>query len=195
MSRPRITGRNVTLLVNSSQLLLPIALGEFEEFTARSNMEIIKRRPMGKTIEAANIRYGGYDLCVKIGKTDPMLERWNHLVERGHFAGNSQPDLFIIETIKHYDTILGVDVIENWIYRNVVLYGLDKSTDPEEISQKIEGFATHKEIGPADVSVLNLNWALGIGYQATVHRMAATSKMDIGGAILGALGAVGNIFS
>lgn len=186
---PRVLGRHVTLLVNSEQLLLPIALGEIDNFKATSGTDIIKRRPMGFIIEAATERYSGYDLSFTIGKTDPMLERWNHLVERGIFAGNKQPDLFVFEMIKHYDSVLGVPVMENWIYKNVTLFGLDKEITPDEITQSIKGFATHKELGPADITFTNLKWLPGIGFQEVVHRTAQTD-LSIGGLISGILGSL-----
>lgn len=182
MSRARVLGRNVTLLVHSSQLVLPIALGTIDEFSATSTTDIIKRRPAGSTIEAARLRYGGYDLSFKIGKMDPMLERWNHLVERGMFADANQPQLFISETTKHYNKLaFGIPILENWIYRNVTLYGLSKTTG-DDIEMTIKGFATHKELGPVDSTFLTLEWLPGIGFQEIVHRTAQT-KIDIGGAI------------
>lgn len=181
----RVLGRNVTLLVNSSQLLLPIALGSIDEFNATSNTDIRKRRPMGFSIEAATERYTGYDLSLKIGKTDPMLERWNHLVERGLFANNRLPELFIIEITEHYKKVGGVRVLEAWVYRNVTLFGLDKNTS-DEISQNIKGFATHKELGPVDISFINLQWLPGIGFQEIVHRTAQVD-VDPGRMILNAL--------
>lgn len=182
---PRVLGRNVKLLVNSSQLLLPIALGEIDEFRATSSTEIVKRRPAGFTLQNATQRYSGYDLQLKIGKTDPMLERWNHLVERGIFEGNTQPELTIIELIKHYDKVLGLPIYENWIYRGVTLFGLEKSYDINEIEQNISGFATHKELGPADITFTNLKWFPGIGFQEVVHREAQSSSISnaIGGVI------------
>lgn len=189
MSRARVLGRNVTLLVHSSQLLLPIALGTIDEFSANSTTDIVKRRPAGSTIEAAKLRYGGYDLSFKIGKTDPMLERWNHLVERGMFGNAKQPELFISETIKHYNKgAFNIPILENWVYRNVTLYGLSKSTE-NDIEVTIKGFATHKELGPVDSTFLTLDWLPGIGFQEIVHRTAQTD-IDIGGAIMGALGSL-----
>ncbi len=185
MGKSRVLGRHVKLLVNSSQLLLPIALGTIDEFNAVSNTDIRKRRPMGFSIEAATERYGGYDLTLKIAKTDPMLERWNHLVERGIFAGNNMPEIFILENTKHYKSVLGNNIIESWLYRNVTLFGLDKNTS-DEITQTIKGFATHKEIGPVDFTFADLNWLPQIGYQEAVHRTAQTN-IDIGSAISNAL--------
>lgn len=187
---PRVLGRNVQLLVFSEQLQLPIALGEMDKFKATSGTDIVKRRPMGYTIEAATERYSGYDLSITFGKTGPMVERWNHLVERGIFAGNKQPELFIFEAIKHYDHVAGIPIIENWIYKGVTLFGLDKETGIDEIAQDMRGFSTHKELGPADTTFVNLKWLPGIGFQEVVHRSAQTdfsSKNVINNAINGAL--------
>lgn len=170
----RVLGRQVTLLVNSSSLVLPIALGKIDQFSANSTTDIVKRRPMGKNLEAANLRYSGYDLSFQIDKRDPMLERWNHLVERGIFGAENQPELFITEITKHYSRVpfTSLPIIECWIYRNVTLFGLDKNSTPDEIQQNIRGFATHKEIGPVDISFMNLQWLPGIGFQEVVHKDA-----------------------
>lgn len=190
---PRVQGRQVILLVNSSSLLLPIALGKIDQFKATSATDIVKRRPMGKTLESATLRYSGYDLSFQIDKRDPMLERWNHLVERGLFAADEQPELFITEITKHYNRIpfTKLPIIECWIYRNVSLFGLDKNSTPDDIQQNINGFATHKEIGPVDITFMELKWMPGIGFQEIVHRdaQAGNSIMD---KITGALSTIGN---
>lgn len=187
----RVLGRNITLMVNSKDLLLPIALGKIDEFSAVSSSDIIKRRPIGYAVEAATLRHGGYEISFKIGKNDPMLERWNHLVERGLFAGNKQPELFITEITKHYNgAVLGLPSLECWLYKNVTLFGLDKSYDSGDINQTIKGFATHKELGPVDTTYLDLNLLPGIGFQEVVHR---TAQVDLNGIIGNILGGIGKI--
>jgi hypothetical protein len=178
---PRILGRNTILYVHSAKWLLPIALGEIDEFRATSTTELIKSRPVGFSLQSATLRYSGYDLQLKIGKTDPMLARWNHLVDRGLLGGNQPPELFITETITHYRTIpfTNVPLIENWVYKNVNLFGLDVSTSGQgEHEQDIRGFAAWKELGPIDTTFINLQWVAGIGFQEVVVR---TNK--VGGGI------------
>jgi len=209
--RPRILGRHVILLVNSEAWALPIALGELEEFTATSTTEIIKSRPVGYALESATLRYGGYDLSFKIGKTDPFLEKWNFLTDRGLITGSAPPKLFVFEIIRHYDNLGtvggefglpgfgGVDinlfgqrisVTENWIYRDVTLFGNDISINSQDsYDQFIKGFSSWKESGPVDLTYLQLNWLPQLGFQEVVMK---TSQMgtanQIGSAINQALG-------
>lgn len=175
----RVLGRHVYLLVNSAKWLLPIALGELDEFQATSTTDIIKSRPIGFILEAATLRYGGYDLQFKIGKTDAMLERWNHLVDRGLIIGEQPPELFITEIVKHYDSQLGIPVFENWIYKNVSLFGTDINfSGPGDYEQSINGFAAYKELGPVDTSFLKIEWLPQLGFQEVVFR-----TNDIGGGV------------
>lgn len=170
---PRILGRNTFLFVHSSKWLLPIALGEIDEFRATSTTDMIKSRPVGFSLQSATLRYGGYDLQLKIGKTDPLLARWNHLVDRGLMAGNQPPELFITETITHYKNIplTNFPLIENWVYKGVTLFGLDVANSGQgEAEQDIRGFAAWKELGPVDTSFIDLQWVAGIGFQEVVVR-------------------------
>lgn len=179
-------------MVNSEQWLAPIALGELEEFTATSTTEIVKSRPVGFALEAATLRYGGYDLSFKIAKTDPFMERWNHLIDRGLIGGSQPPKLFILEIVRHYDNIgtVGgefgipgyggldlkafgqrISVTENWIYRDVTLFAPDISiSSTQDYNQSINGFSAWKELGPVDLTFLQLNWLPQIGFQEVVYR-------------------------
>lgn len=132
---------------------------------------------MGATLQASQIRHGGYELSIKMDKRDPMLERWNYIVESGKLEDGNQPNLFISETTKHYSKVFGVPIVENWIYKNVVLYGFDKNTTTSDITQEIKGFATHKEPGPVDMSYLNLNWSVQLGFQEVVKTSAQESNI------------------
>lgn len=172
MSSTPVRSQNILLLVHSQKLLLPISLGRIDSFSASSTTDIVKRRPMGAILQANQIRHGGYELSIKMDKRDPMLERWNYIVESGKLEDGSQPNLFISETTKHYSNVFGVPVVENWIYKNVVLYGFDKNTTTSEITQEIKGFATHKEPGPIDMSYLNINWTAQLGFQEIVKNSA-----------------------
>jgi hypothetical protein len=184
--RPRVLGRNVTLLVNSAKWLAPIALGELEEFTATSTTEMIKSRPVGFSLQAATLRYGGYDLSFKIAKTDPFMARWAYLVDRGLISGTQPPELFIFETIQHYDRLIpgtSIDIPtpfgtfdanairETWIYKNVTLYGPDFSISAQDMYEhNIKGFAAYKELGPigTDTTILKLEWIPQLGFQEIV---------------------------
>jgi hypothetical protein len=114
---------------------------------------------------------------MKMDKRDPMLEKWNYLVESGKINDEARPNLFISETTRHYSNTLGAPIIENWIYKNVVLYGFTKSTSTTEISQEIKGFATHKELGPVDTSFINLTWLPQLGYQEVVVNEAKNNTI------------------
>lgn len=192
----RVLGRNVYLMVNSAQWLLPIALGELDEFRATSTTEMVKSRPIGFALEAATLRYGGYDLQFKIAKNNPMLERWNHLVDRGLIGGSQPPELFIFEIVRHSDALidgaLGYKSInvpgtemqisainENWIYKNVTLFSPEVAFSGQgEYDQSIQGFAAYKELGPVDTTFIKLDWLPQIGFQEVVYR-----TKDVGGGI------------
>lgn len=192
----RVLGRNVYLMVNSAQWLLPIALGELDEFKATSTTEMVRSRPIGYALEAATLRYGGYQLQMKIAKNNPMLERWNHLVDRGLIGGSQPPELFIFEMVRHSDSLidgaLGFNTIgipgtsiqasainENWIYKNVTLFAPDIAFSGQgDYEQNIEGFAAYKELGPIDTSFIKLDWLPQIGFQEVVYR-----TKDIGGGV------------
>jgi hypothetical protein len=167
----------VLLLVHSQQLLLPISLGSIDSFSATSSSDIVKRRPMGKALFSTEVTNGGYELSFKMDKRDPMLEKWNYLIEVGKIKAEERPNLFISETTRHYSNTLGIPMIENWIYKNVVLYGFTKSTNTSEITQEIKGFATHKELGPVDTSFINLNWLPQLGYQEIVVNEAKNNTI------------------
>lgn len=196
--KARVLGRNVQLFVNSAKWLAPIALGELEEFTATSTTELIKSRPIGYSLEAATLRYGGYDLTLKIAKTDPFMARWAYLVDRGLISGGQAPELFIIEMIKHYDPLsipggfagtgpgggeggainLG-HITEHWIYKNVTLFAPEFGvTAQEEYTQSIKGFAAYKELAP-DTTLLKLDWIPQLGFQEVVIK-----TKDIGGSLI-----------
>jgi hypothetical protein len=184
MSSTPVVSRNVLLLVHSESLLLPISLGRIDEFSANSNTDIVKRRPMGKGYYSTEVRNAGYELSFKLDKRDPMLERWNYLIESGKISNKNRPNLFISETTKHYGGgLLGIPVIENWIYKNVVLYGFNKSTNISNISQEIKGFASHKELGPVNTTYINLNWTPQMLFQDLVKNEA---ENDTIGNLLGA---------
>lgn len=172
-------------MVNSAQWLLPIALGELDEFRATSTTEMVRSRPIGYSLEAATLRYGGYQLQLKVGKNDPMLERWNHLVDRGLIVSSQPPELFIVETIQHYDYVgreietlanssfvkPKIPIIENWIYKGVTLYAPEYAFSGQtEYEQSIDGFAAWKELGPIDITFAKLEWLPQIGFQEKIYK-------------------------
>jgi hypothetical protein len=170
----RILGRNVQLFVNSSKLALPISLGEIDEFSSTSTTDMIKSRPIGYILEAASLRFGGYDLSFKIGKTNPMLERWGNLVDRGLITGTQPPELFIIEKVNYYKK-----TFECWVYRNVTLYSPEINISSDEYGQSIKGFAAYKEIAPADISFFDIEFGPQIAFQEVVFR-----TKDVAGSVV-----------
>jgi hypothetical protein len=169
--KPRILGRHVNLLIFSDDFNVPIDLGELDEFSATSTTEIIKTRPVGYKLQGVTMKYGGYDLSFKIGKTNPMLERFNYLTEKNLLKFNQQPKLYILETATHYGGI-----IENWVYKNVTIYGLNKTINGQgDYEQDIKGFAQYKDLGPIDLTTIS-PFALGIGVQEFVFR---ANKPDV----------------
>ena len=186
-------------MVNSAQWLLPIALGEIDEFAATSTTEMVKSRPIGFALEAATLRYGGYELQMKIGKNSPMLERWNHLIDRGLIGGSQPPELFVLEVIQHYQrpgipglASLPIPTFENWIYKNVTLYAPSIAFSGQgDYEQSITGFAAYKELGPIDITFTQLQWLAEIGFQEVVYRtkdIEGGVAQDITSAINGILG-------
>jgi hypothetical protein len=164
--KPRILGRHVNLLLFSDDFNMPIDIGELDEFSATSSTEIIKTRPVGYFLQGVTTKYAGYELSFKIGKTNPLIEKLNYLIEKDLLKSKQPPNFYILETIRHYD-----GTIENWIYKNVTLYGLDIKTSGEgDYEQNINGFAAYKELGPIDLTFLSLQFIRGIGIQEFVFR-------------------------
>ena len=164
---PRILGRHVQLFVHSAKLALPISLGEIDEFSASSTTDIVKSRPIGYILEAATLRFSGYDLSFKIGKTNPMLERWNNLTDRGLITGTQPPELFITEKV-NYQISPSIPIWECWTYKNVSLFAPDVSVNSDEYTQTIKGFAPYKELSEADISYLK--FAPQMAFQEAVFR-------------------------
>lgn len=150
---PKILGRQIDLLLVSEKEQFPIPLGPIDEFNATSTTEYIKVRPVGYRLEYSTLRYGGYELSLKLSKRDSLLERWFFLTEIG-LINNSQPPRFkIIETIEHADGFY-----ECWVYHDVTLFGVDISISGEgEYDQSVKGFANRKERGPLDMLINPLN--------------------------------------
>lgn len=155
MSGPKILGRQVELLLISEKEQFPIFIGPIDEFGATSTTEYIKVRPVGYIMEHSTLRYGGYELSLKLSKRDSLLERWFFLTEMG-LINNTQPPRFkIIETIQHQDGFY-----ESWVYHDVTLFGVDVSFSGDgEYDQSVKGFANRKERGPLDMlfNVLDLS--------------------------------------
>lgn len=145
--KPKILGRQVDLLIISQKEQLPIPLGSIDEFSATSTTEYIKTRPVGYIFEHSTLRYGGYELSLKLSKRDSMLERWFFLTEVGLINKSQPPRFKIIETIQHSDSLY-----ESWVYQDVTLFGVDVNFSGEgEYEQSVKGFANRKERGPLDM--------------------------------------------
>lgn len=177
--KPRLLGRQVNLLVFSQDLVVPIDLGELDEFSATSSTEIIKTRPVGYLLQGVTTKYSGYELSFKIGKTNPFIERLNYLIENDLLKTRQPPKFFILETAWHYEKgPLNAPIVENWLYRDVTLYGLDiRMSGQGDYEQDIKGFAAFKDSGPVDTTILNLNYLPGIGIQETLFRLDRSNKI------------------
>jgi hypothetical protein len=150
--KPKILGRQVDLLIISEKEQLPIPLGSIDEFSATSTTEYIKTRPVGYIIEHSTLRYGGYELSLKLSKRDSMLERWFFLTEVGLIKKTQPPRFKIIETLRHIDGLY-----ESWVYHDVTLFGVDVNFSGEgEYEQSVKGFANRKERGPLDMLPANI---------------------------------------
>lgn len=146
---PKILGRQVDLLLVSEKEQFPIALGPIDEFSATSTTEYIKTRPVGYIFERTTLRYGGYELTLKLSKRDSLLERWFFLTEIGLIKKSQPPTFKIIETLEHADGFY-----ESWVYHDVMLFGVDINFSGEgEYDQSVKGFANRKERGPLDMLI------------------------------------------
>jgi hypothetical protein len=176
--KPRILGRHVNLLLLSDDILVPVDLGELDEFSATSSTEIIKTRPVGYFLQGVTTKYAGYELSFKIGKTNPFIERLNYLTDKELLKGKQPPRFMILETVFHYDRLGPVPIMESWMYRGVTLYGLDVRLSGEgDYEQEIKGFATYKDTSPIDTTILNLNYIPGIGIQEVLFRIDRKNKV------------------
>jgi hypothetical protein len=172
--KPKILGRQVDLLVISGKEQLPIPLGSIDEFSATSTTEYIKTRPVGYIFEHSTLRYGGYELSLKLSKRDSMLERWFFLTEVGLIKNTQPPRFSIIETIEHSDGFY-----ECWIYHDVTLFGVDVNISGEgEYEQSVKGFANRKERGPLDMLINPLN-TTNYSLDSTILKGVTTVKVTL----------------
>lgn len=145
----RILGNNVELFLFSQALATPIPLGEIDSFSARSQTSIIKSRPIGYVNEKATLKHGGWDLSFEAGRVNWGLAHFYNIQETDLRGRGQPPAFFIIETVKHYN-----GAIEQYTYKNVTLFGLDLSNTFEDVKEKISGFASYREQGPVDTTII-----------------------------------------
>lgn len=148
MGKARVSGRNVHLLLHSQDLLAPIPLGEIDTFKAKSRTSIIVSRPNGYINQGATVQYGGWDLSFEGGKVDWSLAHFYWLQDQELRSGNLLPKFFITETVFHYN-----GAIENYVYGNVTLYGLDLSRSSQEVKDSIHGFSPFRNMGAIDDTI------------------------------------------
>lgn len=172
--KPKILGRHVDLLLISEKEQFPIPLGSIDEFNATSTTEYIKVRPVGYRLEHSTLRYGGYELSLKLSKRDSMLERWFFLTEAGLILNTQPPRFKIIETIEHSDGFY-----ECWVYHDVTLFGVDISLSGEgEYDQSVKGFANRKERGPLDMLLNPLN-LMNYSWESSAAKAWTTAKVTL----------------
>jgi hypothetical protein len=151
MGEARVNGSNAQLIIASQSLLLPIPLGEIDSFEAESQTSIIKTRPVGFTNERATLNYGGWDLSFSGGKVDWARAHFYWLQDMRIRNGKLPPSLCIWQTIEHYNGSQ-----EQYIYKNVVLFGLKfTASGVEEVQESMSGFASARSIGYLDNTILS----------------------------------------
>lgn len=150
MGKARIVGNNAIISIHSQALLTPIPLGEIDSFKAKSLTTVNKSRPIGFQNTRATLQYGGYDLSFEIGKVDWALGHYYWLQDRTLRGGELPPELFINETIYHYD-----GTIENYVYNGVTLFDFDISRAIDDCNERIQGFAASRDSGIFDTTLVN----------------------------------------
>lgn len=147
MSKARVQKNQAKLIVHSAILNIPIFSSEIDSFKATSTTTVHKSRPAGYALERATPVYGGYDLSFDGGKVDWEMAHFYWLQDNNLRAGKMPPSIYISETIFHYG-----GAIENYIYKDVVLFGKEISI-ADEVSNSIQGFASMREQGVIDTTV------------------------------------------
>jgi hypothetical protein len=139
--------------------VVPLDLGELDEFEATQMSEVVKRRPMGYSIESTTYKYSGWNLSFRGGKVDWKLARWAFNQDRSARIPGKTNGFSILQTINHFDTRAGgIPAVEQYLYTNVVLFGLEqKLRGGEDITEEMKGYCGKREIGPVDTSVLSVD--------------------------------------
>ena len=153
--------------------VVPLELGELDEFNATQTSEVIKRRPMGYSIGSSTYKYSGWDLSFNGGKVDWKLARWAFNQDRAARIPGKTNGFSIIQTVTHFDTrVGGLPAIEQYLYTNVVLFGLEQRfKGGEDITEEMKGYCAKREVGPIDDSILSLD---GLAWNAIAFTAANT---------------------
>jgi hypothetical protein len=158
MAKARVFSKNVKLFLFSEDTLAPIFLGEIDSFKKTSNTKIIKSRDIGYVNEQATVDYGGWDLSFDGGKVDWRLARFYLIQDRYLRDGIQPPELYILETIKHYN-----GTIEQYSYRHVTLFGFEgEHQSQQESTESIQGFSPYRQLGPVDTVIIKDAAQVGI---------------------------------
>jgi len=153
--------------------VVPLDLGELDEFEATQMSEVVKRRPMGYSIESTTYKYSGWNLSFRGGKVDWKLARWAFNQDRAARIPGKTNGFSILQTVTHFDTrVGGLPAIEQYLYTNVVLFGLEQRfKGGDDVTEEMKGFCAKREIGPLDDSVLSLD---GVAWNALAFAAANT---------------------
>lgn len=149
IGKPRVGKKHVRMYIHSAALLTPVYLGEIDNFQRTSKTKASIDRPTGYALEGSTVQYGGWDLSFDGGKVDWALAHFYYLQDRGLIAGKQPPEFFINEIVKHYNGSM-----ENWVYRNVTLFGFDGNTGDGESKESLKGFSPLREIGMVDTGLI-----------------------------------------
>jgi hypothetical protein len=151
MGQARLIGRDAQLVILSQDTLVPIPLGELDNFHAESQTSIIKSRPVGYVNEKATLKYGGWDLSFGGGKVDWALCHFYWLQDKRLRSGNLPPNFAVWEIVKHYN-----GAIEHYLYKNVAIFGLSLTREGgiNELKEDIKAFSPVRTLGTADTTII-----------------------------------------
>lgn len=141
MPKARVQGSSAVIKVKDPFLGLDIQIGEIDGFSAKSTTSINKSRPIGASIETAQIRYGGFELSFKGGKVDWHLAKLLHAQDTLLRTIGVAPVFTIEQTVKYFDGSK-----EIFSYPNSVIFGYEFNADgaDNELGENFSGFASYR---------------------------------------------------
>lgn len=151
MSKARILGSSAKILVKHPVTQFDIKIGEIDKFTATSETNITKSRPIGKSMPRPNMIYGGWSLRFEGGKVDWELALQIHSQDLTMRLLGYHPTFNIIQQIKYYD-----GTVEEYTFPNTIIYGYEITMDGsnEFIGESFEGYSHQRDKGIFDIATI-----------------------------------------
>lgn len=146
----------------SDTALLPLNLGEVDEFRVTEKSEVVIRRPMGYNLQSATLKPAGCELSFKGGKVDWHLARWIFLANRTKRGFNRTAGFNVLQSIDHYD-----GTKEQYLFENIIFYNFEQVINSESPTEEtVQAFAFKRTIGPVDTTLLTAD---GVGWNAVAQ--------------------------